>query len=154
MHATRFSSHSTGARRYPLSYVFSGYYRWGNGNLDNQDSYGLWWSTTANSGSNAYYLGMDSRDLNPQLSHNKANGFALRCVSYSTSTRRYPLSYVMAGNYSWSAGGLYNQADSLGAWWSTIAYGDNAAYVLLLVVSGLDPQYNYGRLGGFSLRCV
>ncbi|MBQ3469711.1 hypothetical protein IJH16_01935, partial [Candidatus Saccharibacteria bacterium] len=59
-------------------YVFSGYYRWGNGNLDNQDSYGLWWSTTANSGSNAYYLGMDSRDLNPQSNASKANGFTLR----------------------------------------------------------------------------
>ncbi|MBR5408541.1 hypothetical protein IK112_01165 [Candidatus Saccharibacteria bacterium] len=78
MHATRFSSHSTGARRYPLSYVFSGYYYWGNGNLYNQDSSGSWWSTAAYSGSNAYDLYMDSSALLPQGSSNKAGGFALR----------------------------------------------------------------------------
>ena len=75
------SSGSTGARRYPLSYVFSGRYYWGSGTLYYQDSGGYWWSTAAYSGSNAYYLGMDSSNLGPQSNANKAFGFALRCVS-------------------------------------------------------------------------
>ena len=75
------SSGSTGARRYPLSYVFSGRYYWGSGTLYYQDSGGYWWSTAAYSGSNAYYLGMDSSNLGPQSNANKAYGFALRCVS-------------------------------------------------------------------------
>ncbi|MBR5408674.1 hypothetical protein IK112_01870 [Candidatus Saccharibacteria bacterium] len=68
----------TSARRYPLSYVFFGYYYWGNGNLVNQDSGGYWWSTAAYSDSNAYYLGMNSSLLYPQYNNNKAYGFALR----------------------------------------------------------------------------
>ena len=71
------------ARRYPLSYVFSGYYYWGNGNLTNPDSVGYWWSTAANSDSNAYHVLMHSSALNPQSNANKALGFTLRCVSYS-----------------------------------------------------------------------
>ena len=66
------------ARRYPLSYVFSGYYRWGNGNLGYQDSYGFWWSTAARSDSSAYGLYMGSSILDPQNSNSKAYGFALR----------------------------------------------------------------------------
>ncbi|MBR5409028.1 hypothetical protein IK112_03810 [Candidatus Saccharibacteria bacterium] len=66
------------ARRYPLSYVFSGRYAWGNGNLGVQDSFGYWWSTTAYSDSNAYFLYVDSSTLTPQYNYNKANGFALR----------------------------------------------------------------------------
>ncbi|MBR5408860.1 hypothetical protein IK112_02860 [Candidatus Saccharibacteria bacterium] len=69
------------ARRYPLSYVFSGYYYWGDGYLDRQDSYGYWWSTAAYSDSGAYYLYMNSSGLYPQSNANKAYGFALRCVS-------------------------------------------------------------------------
>ena len=74
-------------RRYPLSYVYSGRYSWGDGDLYLQDSYGVWWSTAASSDSNAYLLYMDSNSLLPQHNVNKALGFALHCVSYST---KYP----------------------------------------------------------------
>ncbi|MBQ3469923.1 hypothetical protein IJH16_03060 [Candidatus Saccharibacteria bacterium] len=77
------SYYSTGARRYPLSYVYSGRYNWGSGNLSNQDSYGNWWFTAAYSDSNAYSLGMYSSYLNPQTSSNKANGFTLRRLRVS-----------------------------------------------------------------------
>ncbi|MBR5408910.1 hypothetical protein IK112_03160, partial [Candidatus Saccharibacteria bacterium] len=53
------SFYSTGARRYPLSYVFSGEYYWGNGDLYGQNSVGYWWSTAAYSDSNAYHLYMN-----------------------------------------------------------------------------------------------
>ncbi|MBQ3309394.1 hypothetical protein IJG78_01815 [Candidatus Saccharibacteria bacterium] len=70
---------STTARRYPLSYVFSGFYGWGDGFLRNQDSSGDWWSTAAYSGSNdAYTLYMGSSGLYPQNNDNKAYGFSLR----------------------------------------------------------------------------
>ncbi len=69
---------SNSARRYPLSYVFSGYYRWGNGNLNNQDSDGYWWSTAAYSDSIAYYLSMYSSGLYPQTTNSKTYGFSLR----------------------------------------------------------------------------
>ncbi|MBQ3469780.1 hypothetical protein IJH16_02300 [Candidatus Saccharibacteria bacterium] len=75
-------SRSTSARRYPLSYVFSGYYVWGNGNLYNQDAHGNWWSTAAYSDSSAYALGMVSSNLFPQNNLNKANGFTLRCETW------------------------------------------------------------------------
>ena len=66
------------ARRYPLSYVFSGFYYWGSGGLSYQDSNGHWWSTAAYSDRLAYDLLMNSSGLNPQNNSNKANGFALR----------------------------------------------------------------------------
>ena len=78
-----FSLRSNTARRYPLSYVYSGRYSWGDGNLYLQDSYGVWWSTAASSDSNAYLLYMDSNSLLPQHNVNKALGFALHCVSRS-----------------------------------------------------------------------
>ena len=74
----------TFSRRYPLSYVYSGYYYWGNGNLNGQDSLGYWWSTAAYSDSRAYSLAMSSSHLDPQDNSSEALGFALRCVSYST----------------------------------------------------------------------
>ena len=74
----------TFSRRYPLSYVYSGYYYWGNGNLNGQDSLGYWWSTAAYSDSRAYSLAMSSSHLDPQDNSSEALGFALRCISYST----------------------------------------------------------------------
>ncbi|MBQ3469643.1 hypothetical protein IJH16_01585 [Candidatus Saccharibacteria bacterium] len=59
----------------------SGWYNWGGGNLNRQDAYGLWWSTTANSSNDAYALAVGSSFLDPQNSNVKTYGFALRCVS-------------------------------------------------------------------------
>ncbi|MBR5408743.1 hypothetical protein IK112_02225 [Candidatus Saccharibacteria bacterium] len=47
---------STQARRYPLSYVYSGYYGWWDGNLDTQGSRGIFWSATTNGNAQAYRL--------------------------------------------------------------------------------------------------
>ena len=70
-------------RRYPLSYVYSGYYYWRDGTLLYQDSNGHWWSTAASSDSIAYHLRVYNSYLNPQDYGNKAAAFTLRCVSYS-----------------------------------------------------------------------
>ncbi|MBQ3309677.1 hypothetical protein IJG78_03305 [Candidatus Saccharibacteria bacterium] len=76
-----FSTGSTKVRRYPLSYIYSGYYHWGNGNLDGQGTDGYWWSTSAYSSTNAYDLIMASSVLKPQNNNNKAVGFPLRFLS-------------------------------------------------------------------------
>ena len=87
MHATRFSSHSTGARRYPLSYVYSGYYRWdavesGAGHVSGQDNHAMWWSATAKNESHANHLNIYIYNpyFNPEHDDYKVLGFALRCV--------------------------------------------------------------------------
>ena len=51
----------TFSRRYPLSYVYSGYYRWdavesGTGNVYGQDNHAMWWSATAKNESYANHL--------------------------------------------------------------------------------------------------
>ncbi|MBR5408726.1 hypothetical protein IK112_02135 [Candidatus Saccharibacteria bacterium] len=81
MHATRFSSHSTGARRYPLSYVFSGYYDWnGTGSLGTQDSNGFWWSAMTGSDGIAYLMYINNSTIGSRNGNHKAIGQALCCV--------------------------------------------------------------------------
>ena len=75
---------STIARRYPLSFVFSGYYYWDNGQLYYQGASGNWWSTSATASDTARYLGMNATILNPQFNGSKLGGFSLRCVSDKT----------------------------------------------------------------------
>ena len=81
------SSGSTGARRYPLSYVLSGISSWSGFNIADQGYRGFYWSTIAYSASNTYILGIDPNYLTPQTNYPKIGGFSLRCVSYST---KYP----------------------------------------------------------------
>jgi uncharacterized protein (TIGR02145 family) len=54
----------------------------GNANAGscNTNSNGNYWSSTENSGDNAYNLNFNSSNTNPQNNNNKNNGFALRCV--------------------------------------------------------------------------
>ena len=66
------------ARRYPLSYVLSGFYGWGDGYLGIQDSYGRWWSITAYESTASRYLAMADGALVPQNGSGKASGFTLR----------------------------------------------------------------------------
>ena len=66
------------ARRYPLSYVLSGFYGWYNSNLLFQGEAGYWWSATAYSTDNANSLTMNSSNLTPfQDYRSKPAGFPL-----------------------------------------------------------------------------
>ncbi|MBQ3470075.1 hypothetical protein IJH16_03880 [Candidatus Saccharibacteria bacterium] len=147
------STNSILSRRYPLSYVFSGYYYWGPGNLYNQDSYGLWWSTAAYSDSGAYSLRMDSGGLGPQYNGIKTGGFPLRCVYYFINTRRYPLSYVYSGDYGWLSGNLYSQTTQ-GGWWTNLSSNSNFAYFMTIHANGINPQNNAsaGKNQSFTLH--
>ena len=48
---------------------------------NNGGSNGNWWSSSVNSGTNAYNLNMNSSNMNPQNNNNKGNSFAVRCVA-------------------------------------------------------------------------
>ena len=72
---------SEGLRSYPLSFVFSGYYYWGDGKLYRQGARGDWWSSTVNSETNSRDLGVNSTELYPQSNNDKLGGFGVRCVS-------------------------------------------------------------------------
>ncbi len=65
----------------PLDFVRSGRYGWSNGTLNYQGSYALYWSATAYSGTNAYYLDSNSSRIFPRRGSNKGNGYSVRCVS-------------------------------------------------------------------------
>lgn len=56
-------------------------YRDSDDHLYNQGTYGLWWSTSANSSTSACNLLMFSSVLYPQGSGSKVYGLTLRCVS-------------------------------------------------------------------------
>ena len=69
------------ARSYPLSYSYSGFYRYDMGQLYNLSSNGFFWSSTISvtSGS-SYALGMFADTLSAARSNSKLGGFNLRCV--------------------------------------------------------------------------
>ncbi|MBR3204761.1 hypothetical protein IKF81_03725 [Candidatus Saccharibacteria bacterium] len=71
---------STSARKTPLSLVYSGFYVWVDGNLNNRGSYGYFWSSTPYSTADARYLFFYSTRLIPQYGYNKIRGFTIRCV--------------------------------------------------------------------------
>lgn len=50
-------------------------------------------------------------------------------------------------------GQLYHQG-AFGSWWSTSATASDTARVLNMNATVLDPQSNYSKLDGFTLRCV
>ncbi|MBQ3469748.1 hypothetical protein IJH16_02130 [Candidatus Saccharibacteria bacterium] len=87
------SSYSTSARRYPLSYVWSGLYSWyaDTGKLQYQSSDGLFWSLTPTTSAGrpaAYYLRLNV-NLIPQEIGVKEYGFALRCVGGEENRQLY-----------------------------------------------------------------
>ena len=49
------SAGSSAARSYPVSLVLSGYYSWGTGYALAQNLYGVWWTSSVQSASTAYF---------------------------------------------------------------------------------------------------
>ncbi len=82
------TSGTTGATtivQLPLAFVRSGYVSLYNGQARNAGEYGYGWSRTASNNPNyAYYLGMNTTNVNPSNYGNRGNGFPLRCL-YSGS---------------------------------------------------------------------
>ena len=64
----------------PLSLVRGGYYFYYNGTLNNQSSYGYYWSRRLANATLGYYLLFSSGGVYPQNSNNRGLGFALRCL--------------------------------------------------------------------------
>ena len=60
----------------------TGNYNWTNGTLNNRGYNGNFWSSNANSSTNANNLNMNyNGNFNPQNGNNKVNGLTIRCVS-------------------------------------------------------------------------
>ena len=75
--------------------------------------------------------------------------------SNSTSARRYPLSYVLSGQYYWAEGSLLGQ-NEYGGWQSTTANSSNS-YVYFLYISNnsLLSQGDEGhKPSGLSLHSI
>ncbi|MBR5408654.1 hypothetical protein IK112_01770 [Candidatus Saccharibacteria bacterium] len=145
------------ARRYPLSYVYSGLYEWVSGRyLYGQGDFGYWWSALANNSSNAYYLNMHNSLLDPQVSNSKTYGWALR----SNTPRRYPLSYVYSGNYGWTSStgdGVLNMQGGIARFWTTLTVNTDRATSLRIYDGAgeyLTPQWSDGKTIGGSLRYI
>ena len=140
--------------------------------LDYQGAYGVWWSISALSSTDAYDLSMGSSTLRPQYNGNKAFGLSLRCITIlnnliaiysiynfkkilhstgSTKARRYPLSYTYSGSYYWGSGNLDAQGAG-GSWWSSSASASANAYRLSIPGSVLNPQANNDKMLGLTLR--
>ncbi|MBR3204680.1 hypothetical protein IKF81_03285 [Candidatus Saccharibacteria bacterium] len=74
------STSSLNAHKTPLSLVYSGYYYWVYGTLDNRGSDGFFWSSTSGSTVGALDLHFLSTRLIPQGGYGKVGGFTIRCV--------------------------------------------------------------------------
>ncbi|MBQ6593750.1 hypothetical protein IJI00_01600 [Candidatus Saccharibacteria bacterium] len=74
-----YSSSIGKANGYPLWLVRAGGVD--NGTLGGSGDYGLYWSSTVNSASNAYYLNIRSDYFYPSLNRNRGRGFSVRCVA-------------------------------------------------------------------------
>ena len=81
----------------PLDFVYTGSYFYNSGSLGEEGSFGRYWSRTAVSGSNAYYLAFDSSYVNHRSSTNRGHGFALRCVGLSATS--YPRFLPSLGDF-------------------------------------------------------
>ena len=67
-------------RSYPNNFVYSGYVY--NGSVNSRGAYGFYWSSTALSSYRAYYLSLNSSNVNPVASADfKYNGRTVRCVA-------------------------------------------------------------------------
>ena len=86
------STGSTKARRYPLSYIFSGLYNAGTGNLGYQDGTGNWWSSVAVNNSRAHSLGLDNTVLYQNGDSGKIGELPLRCLPLHRLDQSPPVS--------------------------------------------------------------
>ena len=150
---------STSARSYPVSLVFTGYYRWDNGATQGQGTQGIgyWWSSTAlqnliNQAGNAG-VGIDT--IGSYFGLYKIYSFSLRCIGItpygSTSARSYPVSLVFSGNYYWNLGQHYIQETGANIQ-SNKLNSDIYSYNLYISTKIMDTADYASKTGGFSLR--
>ena len=149
---------STISRRYPLSYIFTGFFQWSNGALEWQNAGGRFWSSTivVDNPNNIYFLNVYTSFLQPADKYDGSFGHSLRRIntsSISITARRYPLSYIESGEFS-IAGGNTSYQGTNGGWWTTTAYNNASAYALNTASYALNPINSPGKIYGYSLRCV
>lgn len=72
----------------------SGYRNRESGGLNNVGSNGNYWSSAANSQTNAYNLNFNSGNVNPLNNNNRANGFSVRPVRAFNTPNWFPFFIV------------------------------------------------------------
>ena len=85
---------------YPLSYIWSGTYYWGEGVLKYKNATGLYWSRTVQSGASAFKIHAWSSGFDYAAMPAKNAGGALRCVDYFSihpSTARWKDDQMISG---------------------------------------------------------
>ena len=76
---------SIGVRIYPISQIYSGFYRLIDGRLYYQGGNGSYWSLTLSNSTGAYKLGIDEISVRFSSMSGKTEGLALRCATLLTS---------------------------------------------------------------------
>ncbi len=71
----------------------------------------------------------------------------------STNAHKTPLSLVYSGSYFWINGNLSGRGSN-GSFWSSTPYSTAGAHVLYFGSTHLVPQDGYGKIYGFTIRCV
>jgi len=61
--------------------VVAGVYNRSNGTINNRTTESSYWSSTANSETNAYNLNSNGTNFNTQNNNYRGNGFPVRCVA-------------------------------------------------------------------------
>ena len=102
-----------------------------------------------NNASLTYSLTMYDSNINPRNGYFKTDGFALRSIG----TRRYPLSYVLSGDYRWDTSILEHQGD-YGGWWSTTTENSASAFFFAIVPTSINPTNNWSKISGWALHCI
>ena len=72
---------STKILQAPLNFVRGGIYHWMIAEVADKGAGGFWWSTTAASATNAYYLYTNNSRIIPQKADDRGHGFTIRCVA-------------------------------------------------------------------------
>ena len=75
-------------------------------------------------------------------------------ITSSSKLQRYPLSYVLSGDYRWGNGRLYRQGQIARYWSSTVSSDEFVAFFLNDWGSGLQIKSTQYKVFGFALRCV
>ncbi|MBR3180650.1 hypothetical protein IKF63_01035, partial [Candidatus Saccharibacteria bacterium] len=145
---------SRALRSLPLSFMMSGYYGWGSGNLIYRGTDGRFWVSTPVTYTSSRYLYFGSSNVIPKYGDYSPSGFSLRCVAFpSRALRSLPLSVMMSGDIHWYSGNL-NDRGTYGRFWTSSSNVYIHSRYLYFSSAGVNPMNSNLKPYGFPLRRV
>ena len=133
--------------------MHGGYYLYSGGTLNNQSSYGFYWSRRLTSAARGYYLGLNSGLVNPQANYDRGYGYALRCLHARTTPILAPLSLVRGGDY-YHTNGIPEAQSSFGFYWPRRLSNATDGNRLYFDFGHVFSQNSLDRGRGYSIRCL